>query len=338
MNSPIEIGIVKRVFLILLLIVAIIMIGILGFVFIEKWSFFEALWQTVITLSTVGFGELRPMSESGRLFTVFLILMGLTVFGYSLTTLTRIIIEGEIKNIFRNRKMEKEISKLKNHIIICGYGSVGQYAVSELKKWKKPYVVIEINENVSKHLQDGSELVVIGDATEDEYLVKAGIKNAAGLITTLTDDVKNLFVTLTARKLNPNLIIVTKAEEDISESKLLSAGANKVISPAQIGGRRMASVLIHPEIVNFLDVMVSEKDIDLSMREVRINKNSILEGLAIKDANIPREIKVIGFKKEDEEMIVNPPATATLTANGILIVLGENVFVEKLINMAKSKM
>ena len=338
MNSPIEIDIVKRVFLILLLIVAIIMIGILGFVFIEKWSFFEALWQTVITLSTVGFGELRPMSGSGRLFTVFLILMGLTVFGYSLTTLTRIIIEGEIKNIFRNRKMEKEISKLKNHIIICGYGSVGQYAASELKKWKKPYVVIEINENVSKHLQDGSELVVIGDATEDEYLIKAGIKNAAGLITTLTDDVKNLFVTLTARKLNPNLIIVTKAEEDISEAKLLSAGANKVISPAQIGGRRMASVLIHPEVVNFLDVMVSEKDIDLSMREVRINKNSILEGLAIKDANIPREIKVIGFKKEDEEMIVNPPATATLTANGILIVLGENVFVEKLINMAKSKM
>ena len=338
MNSPIEIGIVKRVFLILLLIVAIIMIGILGFVFIEKWSFFEALWQTVITLSTVGFGELRPMSGSGRLFTVFLILMGLTVFGYSLTTLTRIIIEGEIKNIFRNRKMEKKISKLKNHIIICGYGSVGQHTASELKKWKKPYVVIEINENVSKHLRDGSELVVIGDATEDEYLVKAGIKNAAGLITTLTDDVKNLFVTLTARKLNPNLIIVTKAEEDISESKLLSAGANKVISPAQIGGRRMASVLIHPEIVNFLDVMVSEKDIDLSMREVRINKNSILEGLAIKDANIPREIKVIGFKKEDEEMIVNPPATATLTANGILIVLGENVFVEKLINMAKSKM
>lgn len=331
-------NIVKRVFLILILILTIILIGIFGFVFIEKWSFFEALWQTIITLSTVGFGELRPMSEVGRLFTVFLILIGLTVFGYSLTTLTRIIIEGEFKNIFRNKKMEKEISKLKNHIIICGYGSVGQYAASELKKWKKSYVIIEINENVSKHLQDGSELVVIGDAIEDEYLIKAGIKNATGLITALTDDVKNLFITLTARKLNPNLIIVTKAEEYGSEAKLLSAGANKVISPAQIGGRRMASVLIHPEIVNFLDVIISEKDIDLSMREIRINKNSILEGLAIKDANIPREIKVIGLKKEDEGMIVNPSATEMLTENSILIVLGENIFIGKLINMAKSKM
>jgi len=147
-----------------------------------------------------------------------------------------------------------------------------------------------------------------------------------------------LFVTLTARKLNPILTIVTKAEYDSAETKLLSAGANKIISPAQIGGKRMASVLINPEVVNFLDVVISEKDIDLSMQEVKIHKNSIIEGLAIKDANIPREIKVIGLKKEDEGMIINPPSSAVLNANNILIVLGENIYIEKLFKMTKRKM
>lgn len=233
--------------------------------------------------------------------------------------------------------MEKDINNLKDHVIICGYGRLGKQAALELEKWKKPYVIIEADENISVHLQDSSELVVIGDATEDETLIRAGIKNAMGLIAALTDDVKNLFVTLTARKLNPVLTIVTKAEEDSSEAKLLSAGANKIISPAQIGGKRMASMLINPEVVNFLDVVISEKDIDLSMQEVKIQKNSVIEGLSIKDANIPREIKVIGLKKEEEGMIINPPSNAVLNADNILIVLGENIYIGKLLEMAKRK-
>lgn len=338
MNGLAEIDIFKKILSILLLLLVIIVFGILGYTFIEKYTFIESLWQTVITLSTVGFGELRPMSQSGKLFSVFLILVGFAVFGYSLTSLTRIIVEGEIKNVFRNRKMEKDINNLKDHVIVCGCGRLGKQAVLELEKWKKPYVIIEADESVGANLQNSHKLVVIGDATEDETLIKAGIKNAMGLIAALTDDVKNLFVTLTARKLNPILTIVTKAEYDNAETKLLSAGANKIISPARIGGKRMASVLINPEVVNFLDVVISEKDIDLSMQEVKIHKNSIIEGLAIKDANIPREIKVIGLKKEDEGMIINPPSSAVLNANNILIVLGENIYIEKLFEMAKRKM
>jgi len=337
MNGLVEIDIFRKILSILLLLLIIIIFGILGYTFIEKYNFIESLWQTIITLSTVGFGEVRPMSTMGRLFSIFLIMIGFAVFGYSLTSLTRIIIEGEIRNIFRNRKMERDINNLRDHVIICGYGRLGKQAALELEKWKKPYVIIESDENISTHLQDSSELVVIGDATEDEILIKAGIKNAIGLITALTDDIKNLFVTLTARKLNPVLTIVTKAEEDSSEAKLLSAGANKVISPARIGGKRMASILINPEVVNFLDVVISEKEIDLSMQEVRIHKNSIIEGLSIKDANIPREIKVIGLKKEDEGMIINPPSNAVLNANNILIVLGENIYIEKLFEMAERK-
>ena len=337
MNGLVEIEIFRKILSILLLLLIIIILGILGYTFIEKYTFVESLWQTVITISTVGFGEVRTMSTIGRLFSVFLIIVGFAAFGYSLTSLTRIIVEGEIKNVFRNRKMEKNINDLKDHVIICGYGRLGKQAATELEKWKKPYVIVEANENISVHIQDSSKLVVIGDATEDETLIRAGIKNAMGLIATLTDDVKNLFVTLTARKLNPVLTIVTKAEEDSSEAKLLSAGANKIISPAQIGGKRMASVLINPEVINFLDVVISEKDIDLSMQEVKIHKNSIIEGLAIKDANIPREIKVIGLKKEDEGMIINPPSNAVLNANDILIVLGENIYIEKLFEMAKRK-
>lgn len=337
MNGLVEIDIFKKILSILLLLLVIIVFGILGYILIEKYTFIESLWQTVITLSTVGFGELKPLSSSGRLFTILLIMVGFAVFGYGLTTLTRIIIEGEIKNVFRNRKMEKDINNLKDHVIICGYGRLGKQAALELEKWKKPYVIIEADENISVHLQDSSELVVIGDATEDETLIRAGIKNAMGLIAALTDDVKNLFVTLTARKLNPVLTIVTKAEEDSSEAKLLSAGANKIISPAQIGGKRMASMLINPEVVNFLDVVISEKDIDLSMQEVKIQKNSVIEGLSIKDANIPREIKVIGLKKEEEGMIINPPSNAVLNADNILIVLGENIYIGKLLEMAKRK-
>lgn len=337
MNGLVEIEIFRKILSILLLLLVIIILGILGYIFIEKYTFVESLWQTVVTLSTVGFGELRPMSQSGKLFSVFLILVGFAAFGYSLTSLTRIIVEGEIKNVFRNRKMEKNINDLKDHVILCGYGRLGKQAALELEKWKKPYVIVEVDENINVHLQDSSKLVVIGDATEDETLIRAGIKNAMGLIATLTGDVKNLFVTLTARKLNPVLTIVTKAEEDSSEAKLLSAGANKIISPAQIGGKRMASVLINPEVINFLDVVISEKDIDLSMQEVKIHKNSIIEGLAIKDANIPREIKVIGLKKEDEGMIINPASNAVLNANDILILLGENIYIEKLFEMAKRK-
>lgn len=337
MNGLVEIDIFKKILSILLLLLVITVFGILGYILIEKYTFIESLWQTVITLSTVGFGELKPLSSSGRLFTILLIMVGFAVFGYGLTTLTRIIIEGEIKNVFRNRKMERDINNLKDHVIICGYGRLGKQAALELEKWKKPYVIIEADENISVHLQDSSELVVIGDATEDETLIRAGIKNAMGLIAALTDDVKNLFVTLTARKLNPVLTIVTKAEEDSSEAKLLSAGANKIISPAQIGGKRMASMLINPEVVNFLDVVISEKDIDLSMQEVKIQKNSIIEGLSIKDANIPREIKVIGLKKEEEGMIINPPSNAVLNADNILIVLGENIYIGKLLEMAKRK-
>lgn len=337
MNGSVEINIFKKISIILLLLLVIIVIGVSGYLIIEKWNFLESLWQTVITLSTVGFGELRPLSSSGRLFTILLIMVGFAVFGYSLTTLTKIIIEGEIKNVFRNKKMERDINNLKGHVIVCGYGCLGRQASIELERWNKPFVVVEANENIGVQLQEASKLVVIGDATEDDVLIKAGIKNAVGLIAALTDDVKNLFVTLTARKLNHTLTIVTKAEDDSAEVKLLSAGANRVISPASIGGKRMASVLISPEVVNFLDVVVHEEDIDLSMREVQIQKNSIIEGLTIRDANIPAEIKIIGLKKEDEGMIINPPADAVLNANNILIVLGESIFIEKLFEMARGK-
>ena len=337
MNGTVNIDILKKALSILLLLIMTIIIGVIGYELTEKYTVLEALWQTVITLSTVGFGELREMSQPGRIFTIVLIMFGFALFGYSLTSLTRIVVEGEIKNIFRNRKMEKEISNMKNHVILCGHGRLGREIAGELKKWRKEYVVIEMDETVGQELIDQHVPVVIGDATEDETLIKAGIKDAEGAIAALTDDVKNLFVTLTARKLNPGLTIVTKADQEGSEAKLISAGANKVISPAQIGGRRMASVLINPEVVNFLDVVVCEKEFNLSMQEVRVQKNSIIEGLPIKDAQIPREIKVIGMKKEDGNMHINPPATHELNADSVLIVLGENVHIEKLLGMAKGK-
>ncbi len=293
--------------------------------------------MTAITFTTVGFGEVKELNSNGRIFTLTLLLCGVATFGYGISTLTGIIVEGKIKDIFRIKKMEKIINNLKNHIILCGYGDLGKEAGNELDKWKQPYVIIEKNDDICTKVREDSKLILCGDATDDKILLKAGIKRAKGLLACLSNDADNLFVTLTARGLNPDLTIVSKTVHTSSEAKLLNAGADKVISPIQIGGIRMASILINPDVVSFLDVVVNEKDFDLSIQAVNVKPETALDGVAIRDSNIPRQIKVIGLKKGGVKMIVNPPASTVINRNDVLIVLGENVEITKLYNMAQNK-
>ncbi|KPK96171.1 hypothetical protein AMJ80_01460 [bacterium SM23_31] len=323
----------RKLFFLLLLIFLVIIIGTAGYMIIEpdySNSLIDALFMTTITLSTVGYEEVFPLGDAAKIFTIILIAIGITTLGYGVSSITSLIVEGHIKNTFRDRKMEKAISKLKDHIIVCGHGRLGGHAVKELKNWNKTYVIIEHNQNVAESLKENDELCIHGNAVEDSVLIAAGVERASGLIAALAHDTDNLFVALTARRINPGLEIVSRAEYDNAEVKLISAGANKVISPTQIAGRRMASMLISPEVVNFLDVVVDASELNLTLQELRIVEGTPLDGVPIKDCCIPRELRIIGLKEPRGRMIVNPDAGTMLKPGQTLILLGEKEKIDEL--------
>ncbi|RMD92015.1 MAG: potassium channel protein [Calditrichaeota bacterium] len=328
----------RRLWMSIAVFVFILLGGTIGFILIERWSPIESFYMTIITISTVGFQEVRPLSQSGRIFTAFLILIGIGTVGYGLGNLAAFFIEGELKELFRARKMEKIIEKLKDHIIICGYGEEGRHAGEELRRSRVPFVVVEKNPELVEKLQEEGLLVVHGDATEDQILMKAGVLRARGLIAAIPEDAENVFVTLTAHVFNPDLTIVARAASESTVDKLFRAGAKKVISASEIGGRRMASVLLRPNVVNFLDIIMHDEEFALRLEEVDIHRNSPFVGKSIRDLHI-RELTgamVIALHREGQPIQVNPPAESILQANDVLIVMGNDEQVEKLCELAKS--
>ena len=321
-----------RLVRIIILIGVVVVFGVTGFMVIQpEHSFLDALYMTVITLSTVGFQEVHTLTARSREFTIILIVIGIATLGYCVSSITTFIVEGEIRNIFRDRKMDKAIKKLKDHIILCGYGRLGTYAAKELTNWNKLFVVIENLPEVSDKIKNENKMLCIqGNATEDEVLIEAGIERASGLIAALSEDTDNLFVTLTARRLNKNLSIISRSEYVHSEGKLISAGADKVLSPAQIAGRRMASMLINPEVSNFLDVFVDSWDLNLSLQEIHIRKECGIDGVLIQDSEVPRELRIIGLKDQHGKMEVNPGGDSLLRGGTVMIILGEREKIEDL--------
>ncbi len=320
-----------RVLKVLVIVLCVQLIGTFGFIFFEPdHNFLDAFYMSVITLSTVGYGLEMPLGPGAKIFISFFIPFGiLVIFGYAISTLISIIVEGHIKNTFRDTKMEKKIGKLKNHIIVCGCGRLGSKAIKELEYWKKPYVIIEYDEAAANEMKEKGKLCIHGNAELDETLLQAGVESADGLISALSNDNNNLFVTLTARRLNKDLFIVSRAEFDNTKVKLLSAGANKVLSPAHIAGRRMASMIIHPEVSNFLDVVIESSELDLSLQEMSIRGNSDLNGLKIRDSHFPKDIKIIGIHPPGGTMIVNPDADELLIGGSTLILLGKNSTIDE---------
>lgn len=324
----------RKIISLVLIIFVIYLLGTLGFLLVSDYSFIDALYLTVITLTTVGYTDYSPDTVI-KIYTIFLIGLGIGFLAYSVSTLISFVVEGQIKNTFRDHKMQKLISKLNNHIIICGHGRLGRHAASEFDKRHVSYVVIEKEEKITNKLKELGIPSINGNAEYDDTLIQAGIEKAHGLIAALTDDTDNLFVTLTARRLNPELYIISRVEFENSGIKLLSAGANKVMSPAQLAGRRMASLLVNPEVVNFLDVVMDHADMDLSMQEITINDGSDLDGVEIKDSNIPFEIKVIGLKDLNGKTTVNPLSSTDLRAGMTMIVLGQNASINEFKNIHK---
>ena len=328
----------QKVYVASMCLVVVYLAGVIGYMILEDWSFPDALYMTVITVSSVGFGEVHSLDPPGRIFTMFLIMGGMGAILYGFSNLTALIVEGELQSLLRSARMDKKIDKMKSHYILCGLGRTGSRVLSELVVSGRDVVAVDQNREHLERIREEhpSVLLLEGDATKDEVLTKAGIKRAAGLIAALTDDKDNLYVVLSARGLNEYLRIVSKAVDDHSREKLFRAGAHGVVCPNAIGGLRMASEMIRPTVVNFLDVMLREKDATLRVEEVSIGKDSSLVGQTLQDSRIAQKtgLLVVALKLSDGSFRFNPPATEPLRTGETVIVIGDVKQVAALREMA----
>ncbi len=303
-----------------------------------RWELADCAYMTVITISTVGFYELGNLKEvpGARVLTVGLIVAGVGVLAYMQSNLTALLVEGAIGEAFRRRRMQREIAKLSGHIVVAGAGRTGKHVVEELVATRIPFVVIDREEammlEVSADLCQGKMLYVAGDATADHVLLAAGIERARGVVAALTEDKDNLYVTLSARSMNANARIVSKVVEDEAAPKILKAGATAIVNPTMIGARRLAAELIRPEVTQFLDIMLRDKDKNLRFEEVTIPKTSTFIGLALKDAPIRRETRalVVAVRGTDKSFTYNPEPDYVLAEGTTLVVLGEADSIVKL--------
>lgn len=311
----------------LILLICIVSIGIIGYILIEGFSFIESFFMTIITIATVGFQEVHPLSEGGRIFTAFLIIFSFGIFAYAVTTFTRYIIDGVFRNYYKDNKVKKRIGKLNNHIIICGYGRNGKQAAFNLHEHNFKFVIIEKDESlIEKIREDESYLYIEGDATSEEILKAAKIESAKSLIATLPNDADNLYIVLTARQLNSELLIVSRASNDASVGKLKRAGASNVIMPDKIGGQRMAKLVAEPDLVEFIEYLMLQSHKDVSLEEISCeNLAACFENKSIKELDIRNAsgANIIGLKKKDRNFIVNPSPEIKLEKGNQLFVLGK---------------
>ena len=306
------------------IILSLILVGTFGYHLIDGYGFFNAFYMTVITIATVGYGEIEPLSTSGRLFTAFLIIFSFGTFAYAIGLFTKYIVEGDIRQFLLYNKFNRMAEKLTGHVIICGYGRNGHQAASVLHKHNKQFIVIEKSNNGS-YLGLYKDLVLEGDATSDELLIRAGIHRAKALITTLPNDADNLFICLSARNLNPTLTIISRASEDSSDAKLRIAGANNVIMPDKIGGAHMASLIMKPDVIEFLDFVTGQGGESINLEEFSYeNLPDNLKGKTLKELEIRNTTgaNIVGFKNAQGKFLVNPGPDTVLIPNAKVFVLG----------------
>ncbi len=318
------------VFLLLLLIV----VGTVGYILIDNFSWLNAFYMTIITIGTVGYGEVERLSDGGKLFTTFLIITSFVTFAYAISSITKFLIEGELNLFFKNRRLNTAIDKLNDHVVICGYGRNGKQAAHVLKKHNKRFVVIENDEKITTEINHKfSDLIVKGDATQDDLLIKAGILRAKALITTLPTDAANLFIVLSARSLNPNLTIISRASDDGSDTKLKIAGANNVIMPDKVGGAHMASLVMKPDVMEFLDHITAQSSNGINLEEISFDSLSdTLKNKTLKDLEIRNKsgANIIGFKTDSGNYVVNPSADTEIIPQSKIFVLGSPDQIKKL--------
>lgn len=316
-----------------ILLLSILSIGVFGYMLISGDSFVDALFMTVITVSTVGFGLIHKLSTEGKLFTIFLILLSIFLYGYILKVISENIALGTFFEDIKLKRMKKKINSFNQHTVVCGYGRNGQQAVSKLKKFKQPCVVVERKEEALKQLENEQQTYVIGNAIDDEILLASGIESAANLIVALPSDADNLFIVLSARQMNKKMTIISRASDESSYKKLKIAGANNVIMPDKLGGDHMASLVVTPDIIEFVDMLSVDGECSSNLREIIVDDLSEeYMNKSILDLDLRKRTgcSVIGFKTPENEYIVNPDASTQLVKGSILILLGRPEQVEKL--------
>jgi len=311
----------------------LIAVSVFGYMHYSNYSFVDALYMVIITMSTVGFGEVHPLTPTEKIFTIFLIIFSIGIFGYLVSLLTEFIADGTFLKELKNKKMQKKLNKLENHTIVCGYGRNGRQSLKKLAANHVTVVVIENDEKLIEELEKNNILYVKGDATNDTYLEKAGISKASNLITALPSDADNLYVVLSARQFNPKMTIISRASKDTSERKLRVAGADNIIMPDRIGGDHMASLVVLPDIIEFVDKLTSDGNCQTNLKEIEVDKlpNRYLNK-TILDLDLRRKTgcSVIGFKTPENEYQINPEANTKLVSGSKLIILGRKEQMEKL--------
>jgi len=318
------------------LLILVLIIGVFGFKIISDFSWLDAVYMTVITVTTVGFGEVQPLDQESKLFTIILILTSVIIVGYALKIITEYIISKNDINELKQKKMQKKIDALSDHVIICGYGRNGKQAANKLATHHRDFVVIEKDEQVTQKHKDTSTLFILGNANEDEVLVRAGINRACCLISALPNDSENVFVVLSARQMNPDIRIISRASQETTYSKLKLAGANNVILPDRIGGDHMASLVVVPDLLEFVDNLSIIGNQSINIEEVAVEQlydTSKQKTILELDLRKKTGCNVIGYKDENGNYHINPEAGQKLVPGSKVIVLGRPEQIQTLNSM-----
>jgi voltage-gated potassium channel len=327
----------RRLLIIVLVPTLLVLVGTLGYyVLEEQYTLFDSLYMTVITLTTVGYAEVHELSMRGRVFTIFLLLGGVFSLFYAAGELVRIVISGEMQDLLGRRRMERNLAGLNRHLIICGYGRMGRLVCREFSKQGVPFVIIDRQAEVLESFDLRHGIALVGDATVDEVLQRAGVHRARALVTVAPSDADNLYITLSARLLNDKLFIVARAEGEATENKLLRAGANRIVSPYAIAGFRVAQAVLRPAVVDFLELATRTEHLDLQIEETSIVAGSRLDGQTLLDSKLRQELGVIivAIKKEQGHMLFNPPGDALMQEGDTLIALGQRQQLDQLTELA----
>lgn len=305
--------------------------GMLGFILLERMNPLDALYMTVITLSSVGFGEVTPLHQAGKIFVIFLILFGVSLVGYVVAVIGEMVVEGQFKELVQRRKMENAIRKMQDHCIVAGYGRVGRQVVHELQRSRAAYVVIEKSPESLAQLTEEAHPFVKGDATDEDVLAEAGITRARTLVSTLPEEAQNVYLALTARHLNASLKIIARADFEEGERKLIRAGANHVVIPHVLGGSRMAMAALRPNVVDFMRMATGGEE-GLFVEEILVPSASYLSGKSLQESNLKKEygVNIIGLRQGDQKMMISPGSQTVIQSGDILVLIGHSSDLERL--------
>ncbi|NNF99020.1 MAG: potassium channel protein [Desulfobacteraceae bacterium] len=304
--------------------IVLITFGSVGYMTIEGWQFFDAMYMTVITLATVGYGEVHEISNTGRLFTVFLIFLGVGYFLYVVGNVIQFLVEGRIRLILGRHKLDKQINRVKDHYIVCGYGRIGRVLSQYLIEKYLDVVVVENDEKCTQTMNDDGVLYLLGEAGDEKILIQAGIKRAKGLVTVVGSDAENVFTVLMAKQLNPKIFVVSRVIQESARKTLIAAGANKVISPYELGARRMAHAILRPTVIKFLELAFADEHTDIQVEEITIKSKSKMVGTSLLESGIRQELNllIIAIRKPDGDMKFNPKADTIFETDDTVVAVG----------------